>query len=166
MKSQPSLRLAVASPLVVLFLSSCSLLPHGSNDASQVVYALPARQPGSSPLDQAMTPIGKPFSFSRDRFVLTDEQIAVLARAAPQWAKDKVKLLVIGFAKRELPPAYARVLAHRRAEALRQVLIEHGLDAANIHSTGYGNDIPSMGAEDSVVIYQILPPTSQTAGKT
>ena len=164
MKPQPSLLLVAAA--LGLSVSSCSLLPHGSADAAKVIYALPARQPGSSPLGQSMTPIGKPFSFSRDRFVLTEEQTAILAKAAPLWVKDKVKLLVVGFAKRELPPAYARVLAHRRAEALRQVLIEHGLDAGNIHSTGYGNDIPSMGAEDSVVIYQIVPPTAQTAGKT
>lgn len=153
MKSQrPTLVLACA--LMVVLLSNCSLVHHRSDD-SQVIYALPARQAGSSPLNQTTTPIGKPFVFSGERFALNESQTAILAKAAPQWAKDKIKLLIVGFARRDVPPAYARVLAHRRAESVRQALIEHGLDAGNLHSTGYGNDIPSLGTEDSVAIYQL-----------
>jgi len=155
MKTQPCVQTLVATcAFFVISLSSCSLLHHDS-DASHVIYALPARQAASSPLVQPMTGIGKPFIFTHDRFVLTDQQTAILAKSAPQWAKDKIRLLIIGFAKRDLPPGYARVLAHRRAESVRQALIEQGLDAANLHSTGYGNDIPSLSLEDSVVIYQM-----------
>ena len=155
MKTQPCVQtLVVTCAFFVIMLSSCSLLHHDS-DASHVIYALPARQAASSPLVQPMTGIGKPFIFTHDRFVLTDQQTAILAKAAPQWAKDKIRLLIIGFAQRDLPPGYARVLAHRRAESVRQALIEQGLDAANLHSTGYGNDIPSLSLEDSVVIYQM-----------
>ena len=143
--------------MLPLLLGSCSLM-HPSADDSQVIYALPPRQPGGTPLMETMTAIGGPFAFSRERFVLTDSQISALEKAAPQWVKDKTKMLVVGFAQRGLPPDYARVLAHRRAESVRQVLIEHGLDAGNIHSAGYGNDVPSLNSDDSVVIYELKPP--------
>jgi len=135
-------------------LSSCSML-RPSGDDSQVIYALPPRQPGATPLARNLTVIGGPFTFSRERFVLTDSQTNTLAKSAPQWAKDKTKLLVVGFAQRGLPPDYARVLAHRRAESVRQALIEHRLDAGNIHSAGYGNDVPSLSSEDAVTIYEL-----------
>ncbi len=102
-----------------------------------------------------MEPIAGPFTFSRERFVLTDSQAGTLAKTAPKWVQDKTRLLVAGFAQRDLPPDYARVLAHRRAESVRQALIEHGLDANNIHSVGYGNDLPSMGRDDTVLVYEI-----------
>ena len=137
-----------------LLLGSCSLL-HSRGDDSQVIYALPPRQPGTTPLARNMTTVAGPFTFSRERFILTDDQSKRVAEAAPQWVKDKTKLLVVGFAQRGLPPDYARVLAHRRAESVRQVLIEQGLDAGNIHSAGYGNDMPSLGSEDSVIIYEL-----------
>ncbi|MDB6138638.1 MAG: OmpA family protein [Verrucomicrobiaceae bacterium] len=145
---------AFSLPLLPALLGSCSLF-HSSGDDSQVIYALPSRQPGTSPLGRPITSIGGPYTFSRDRFVLTDSQAITVARAAPQWVKDKTKLLVVGYAQRGLPPDYARVLAHRRAESVRQVLIEHGLDAGNIHSAGYGNDEPSISTEDSVMIYEL-----------
>ena len=87
--------------------------------------------------------------------MLTDSQIHTLAKSSPQWAKDKTKLLIAGFAQRGLPPDYARVLAHRRAEAVRQALIEQGLDAGNFHSAGYGNDVPSLSSDDNVFVYEL-----------
>ena len=140
--------------LLPVLMSSCALLHPGKED-SQVIYALPPRQAGTSPLGQNLTPIAGPFAFSRERFVLTDSQASTLAKAAPQWVKDKTKLLVAGFAQRDLPPDYARVLAHRRAESVRQTLIEHGLDANNIHSVGYGNDLPSLDRDDTALVYEI-----------
>lgn len=146
----------LAAALLPVLASSCSML-HSNSDDSQVIYALPPRQPGTAPLGRNLSSIAGPFAFSRDRFVLTDAQTNVLAKAAPQWVKDKTKLLVVGFAQRGLPPDYARVLAHRRAESVRQALIEHGLDAGNIHSAGYGNDVPSVGSEDNVLVYELTP---------
>ena len=40
--------------------------------------------------------------------------------------------------------------AQRRAESVRQALIEEGLDAARLHSAGYGHDQPSISSEDAV----------------
>ena len=158
MTRQPlSPRLLLSACVLPALLGSCSLV-HNSADDSQVIYALPPRQPGTSPLGRTMTAIAGPFTFSRERFVLTDSQTNTLAKAAPQWAKDKIKLLVVGFAQRGLPPDYARVLAHRRAESVRQALIEKGLDAGNIHSAGYGNDVPSLRNDDSVLIYELKQP--------
>ena len=147
-------RLLVPALSLPFLLGGCSLA-HKKQDESQVIYALPPRPPGATPLAGDMKVIGGPFVFSRERFVLTEAQINALARAAGLWAKDKTKMLVVGFAQRGLPPDYARVLAHRRAESVRQVLIEHGLDAANIHSAGYGNDVPSLGSDDSATIYEL-----------
>ena len=157
MNRPPFFPLLCAILLPPLVLGSC-VLPHKGGDDSKVIYALPPRQPGATPLTHPMSPIGGPFTFSRDRYVLNDTQVSALSRLSPQWVKDKTRLVVVGFAQRDLPPDYARVLAHRRAESVRQVLIEQGLDAASIHSTGYGNDMPALGNDDSVMIYELKQP--------
>lgn len=144
----------ISAVFMPVLMSSCSVLHLGQED-SQVIYALPSRQPGTSPLGRNMTPLAGPFTFSRERFILTEAQAATLVKSVPQWTKDKTKLMVVGFAQRGLPPDYARVLSHRRAESVRQILIEHGLDAGNIHSLGYGNDVPSAGSDDTVVVYEL-----------
>ena len=154
--TRPPFHFILSAVFLPVLMSSCSVLHlHPGSEDSQVIYALPSRQQGTSPLGRNLTPVGGPFSFSRERFILNESQTSTLIKAAPQWVKDKTKLMVVGFAQRGLPPDYARVLSHRRAESVRQILIEHGLDAGNIHSLGYGNDVPSAGSDDTVLIYEL-----------
>jgi OOP family OmpA-OmpF porin len=134
-----------------LLLSQCSIVGP-MLQPSKVIYALPT-QSVASPLEQALTDACDPIIFSRDHFMLGKNQRAVLAKQAVKWQEDKQHLLVVGFAQRGFPASYARSLSQRRAESVRQVLIEEGIDAAAIHSTGYGHDQPTLSSRDEVRVF-------------
>lgn len=143
--------------LATLLLCQCSLLP--STDDATVIYALAPQEALPSPLDQRLTPVGLAIRFARDRYELTPAQKQALQPLAAQWQSAKTTLMILGFAMRGLPTDYARSLSQRRAEAVRQTLIDEGLDAAQLHSAGYGHDQPSLGSLDEVKLFTL--PTSQ-----
>jgi outer membrane protein OmpA-like peptidoglycan-associated protein len=120
-----------------------------------VIYALAPQEALPSPLEQKLTPVGPAISFARDRYELTTVQQEILKPLAAQWQRDKTTLMVLGFATRGLPTDYARSLSQRRAEAVRQTLIDEGLDAALLHSAGYGHDQPKLGSGDEVKLFTL-----------
>ena len=119
---------------------------------SKVIYAL-SPQTVPSPLMKELPPACDPIAFSRDRFLLTKHQRANLVKHLADLNKAKQHLLIAGFAQRGFPASYARSLSQRRAESVRQVLIEEGIDAALLHSTGYGHDQPTLSSGDEVRVY-------------
>ena len=137
--------------LACAMLCQCSLLDRVN--APTVVYALAPQRDLPSPLAQTLQAAGQPISFPPNRYVVTPRQRTVLKAQAAQWQKDSARLLVLGFARRGLPSGYARVLSQRRAESARQVLIEEGIDAARLHSAGYGHDQPGLSSGDEVRLF-------------
>ena len=152
MISAVTTRLLTAAATTLL-LCQCSLLP-GTDDPT-VIYALAPQEALPSPLEQKLTPVGPAISFARDRYELTTVQQEMLKPLAAQWQRDKTTLMVLGFATRGLPTDYARSLSQRRAEAVRQTLIDEGLDAALLHSAGYGHDQPKLGSGDEVKLFTL-----------
>ena len=147
-------RCAVLGLTSLLLLCQCSLLDRATN-SSAVIYALAPQQDLPSPLAQPLKAAGAPIAFPPHRYALTQRQRTALRAQAAQWQKDSTRLLVLGFARRGLPPGYARVLSQRRAEAARQVLIEEGIDAARLHTSGYGHDQPSLSTGDEVRLFLV-----------
>ena len=67
----------------------------------------------------------------------------------------KSRLLIAGYTPPNLPPDHARSLSERRALAVRQRLIELGLESANLQTVGFGNDFsPSGPSSDVVAVYR------------
>jgi outer membrane protein OmpA-like peptidoglycan-associated protein len=156
-----AVKFVLPSLLVPLLLCQCSLLP-GSGGES-VIYALAPQEALPSPLEQPLTAAAPPVVFARDRYDLTSRQQEALKPLAAQWEKDATPLLILGFAKRGLPTDYARSLSQRRAEAVREALINEGLDAALLHSAGYGHDQPKLGSGDEVKLFTMPAPAPTPA---
>jgi|JI6StandDraft_1071083.scaffolds.fasta_scaffold56267_2 hypothetical protein len=140
----------------VLFplLSSCSsvsFLAHRS--AESVVYALGPREGHSSPLAGSLKPACPALVFGSDGFRLNDTHESAVRRVISDLGSDKkARLLIAGYAPPDLPQDHARALSERRAQAVRQRLIELGLDAAKIQTVGFGNDFSPSGPSSGVVV--------------
>lgn len=150
------LRLTLALS-VVIGLCQCSILDRVVNSSS-VIYALGPQDSVPSPIGEAskLTATGPVITFSPARYLLTSRQVSAIEAQAEQWKEKPPQVLIMGFAKPGAPNGYARSLSQRRAESVRQVLIESGIDAAKLHSVGYGNDQPNLGSEDAVKMF-VLP---------
>jgi hypothetical protein len=148
---------------VLLFtLCQCSVLDPVLRP-SKVVFALASHDGLPSPLGSELSPVGEVILFSRDHFTLTERQTKALRQNAQELAKaGEQDLLIVGFARRGLPSSHARTLSQRRAETIRQTLIEGGLPPAKLHSVGYGNDQPALGIGDEVRLYRA--PSAPAAG--
>ncbi len=143
-----------------LLLASCSSITMPSflrSPASEaVVYALGPREGYTSPLNGSLKPACPALVFDNADFQLTAaHQQALHSLAQEMSTNKKARLLIAGYTRPNLPPDHARSLSERRALAVRQRLIELGLEAANVQTVGFGNDFsPSGPSSDVVVIYR------------
>ncbi len=145
---------------VGLLLASCSSIPMPSffrNPAAEaVVFALGPRDGFTSPLNGSLKPACPALAFGNADFHLTDAHQQALHSLTQEMTKNKkARLLIAGYAPPNLPQDHARSISERRALAVRQRLIELGLEAANIQTVGFGNDFSPTGpSSDVVVIYR------------
>lgn len=145
---------------VPLLLASCSTIPVPSfmrNPSSEaVVYALGPREGYTSPLNGSLKPACPALVFDNAGFKLHEAHQHALQSLAQEMDKNKkARLLIAGYAPPNLPQDHARSISERRALAVRQRLIELGLEAANIQTVGFGNDFsPSGPSSDVVVVYR------------
>lgn len=140
---------------IAAFATSCASL---KKDDSAVVYALGSREGFSSPLSGTLTPACPALSFVGENHSISGRHLISLRKVAQQAIQDKTRLLLAGYTSPKIPEDYARSISERRAQDVRQHLIEMGIDAGSIHTLGLGNDFsPSGPSSDVVVIYQITP---------
>ncbi|WP_395739244.1 OmpA family protein [Prosthecobacter sp.] len=146
--------------MLPLLASSCSSLPVPSfmkSPASEaVVFALGPRDGYTSPLNADLKPACPALVFdSADFHLNSTHQQALHDFAKEMLPNKKARLLIAGYAPPNLPHDHARSLSERRSLAVRQKLIENGLEAANLQTVGFGNDFsPSGPSSDVVVIYR------------
>lgn len=148
-------------PLLACGLTSCGSLQYLKQDPSAVVYALGSREGFVSPLSGDLTPACPALSFTGDHHTISGRHLMSLQRVADQAKKETSRLLIAGYTSPHLPQDYARSLSERRAQDVRQHLIEMGLEAGSIHTLGLGNDFSPKGpSSDVVVIYRTTPAAS------
>lgn len=143
--------------LLSVILASCSSLPFFSGAADEaVIYALGPRDGFRSPISADLKPACPALIFDGEGFVLTAKHRLTLRDLFDEnSAEAKKKFLVAGYAPPALPHDHARALSERRAQAVRQHLIELGLEPANLQTVGFGNDFSPTGpSSDVVVIYR------------
>ncbi len=140
-------------PLSALALSSCTSMK-GLLDKPEpdVVFALGAREGFVSPLSGPLKPACPALEFPGTRFTLSGAHEKTLTRVAEEWRTDKPRYLVAGYAPPGIPDDFARTLSERRAQAVRQHLIENGVEAANLQTVGFGHDSAPSGPTSSVVV--------------
>ncbi len=130
-------------------LSACSTLPQEDAD---VVFALGPRDGFTSPLNGALKPVCPALEFTGTRYALTGAHQKTLLGVAEAWKEGKPRYLIAGYAPPELPEDFARSLSERRAQAVRQHLIENGIEAAQLQTVGFGHDSPPSSPTSSVVV--------------
>jgi len=145
--------------MTVLLLSACADIPGlpklTGEQAPTVVYALGSRDGFQSPLLGALKPACPALEFSGDGYVLTGGHKKLLSILVAEWKKEKPKYLISGYTPPGLPEDFARSLSERRAQAVRQYLIENGIEAARLQTVGFGFDsFPSSPTSSVVVIYR------------
>ncbi len=87
--------------------------------------------------------------FGFDDATLTPDSVEVIDRAAEQLNSCKELDIVIGgHSDTTGPKGYNIQLSMRRAEAVRQQLIEEGVDESRLTSKGYGPENP-LGSNDT-----------------
>ena len=139
--------------LACLLLSSCSGLPLGSDTA--VVYALGSRDGFASPLGRDLTPACPALTFPGDEYTTSGRHRLGIVTFSETALTTNDRYLIAGYTAPGLPEDHARALSERRAQAVRQILIEMGIDAARMQTIGLGNDFaPNGPSTDVVVIYQ------------
>jgi len=161
MTNRPGLAAIRSSALFIcLLLASCSSIPMPSffrNPAAEaVVFALGPRDGFTSPLNGSLKPACPALVYDNADFHLTAAHQQAIHDLAQEMLKNKkARLLIAGYAPPNLPQDHARSISERRALAVRQRLIETGLEAANIQTVGFGNDFSPTGpSSDVVVIYR------------
>jgi outer membrane protein OmpA-like peptidoglycan-associated protein len=156
--TNPSLRLLPAA-LMPIVLACCQALPKipgfSKNDEPSVVYALGGREGFRSPLEAALKPACPALEFPGNTFSLGGGHQKILKGLADEWQKGRPRHLIAGYTPPGLPEDYARSLSERRAQAVRQFLIEAGVEAASLQTVGFGFDSsPSSPTSGVVVIYR------------
>ena len=135
-------------------LSSCSsfsFLPHPPAEA--IVYALGPREGHTSPLGANLKPACPALVFEGDGFKLSTAHEGAIRGVVTELGGDnKTRLLIAGYAQPDLPHDHARSLSERRAQAVRQRLIELELDPSKIQTVGFGNDFSPSGPSSGVVV--------------
>ncbi len=144
--------------LLTAFLNSCSNMPIFSGLADEaVIYALGPRDGYRSPISTDLKPACPALVFNDEGYALTARHEGTLRSLFEEIQAEvpKKKFLVAGYAPPALPHDHARALSERRAQAVRQHLIELGLEPANLQTVGFGNDFSPTGpSSDVVVIYR------------
>ncbi len=146
----------LSSTLLLLTAPSCSMLPGLSAEQEpSVVFALGTRDGFQSPLQSALKPACPALDFAGEGFALTGGHRKTLAALAAEWSESKPRFLIAGYVPPGLPEDFARSLTERRAQAVRQQLIESGIEATHLQTVGFGFDSsPSAPTSSVVVIYQ------------
>ncbi|MCA1963469.1 MAG: OmpA family protein [Prosthecobacter sp.] len=152
-------RLLLLSTLPAVMVGCSWLpLPHALSPQPEptVVYALGTREGFRSPLQEGnLRPACPALEFSGTTFRLSGAHRRTLEALAASWQEKKPRYLIAGYCQTGLPEDYARSLSERRAQAVRQHLIEHGVEAANLQTVGFGHDsTPSAPTSSVVVIYR------------
>ena len=136
----------------VLILSSCAAFKkngsHGSggygSDSDTVGgSALPERQEGvsfmSDNVDKHKFP---PVHFAFDSYEVSAEDEGTLQAVAQFLQGNRNTIILAGFTDERGTPEYNRGLGDRRAESVRDYLLQHGADAGKIQTVSFGAEMP------------------------
>ncbi len=88
--------------------------------------------------------------FEFDRFELDEQDLSAIAAVVKRIAEDS-RLRVDGYADRIGTDSYNRLLSQRRAEAVRERLIQaHGIAAERIEVRAFGETLPQTQCSDKL----------------
>lgn len=134
----------------VLLLSSCASTKkngagggYGSDSDTVGGTPLPERQEGVSFTgDNVDKHKFQPVHFAFDSYAVDSADEGTLQEVA-EFMKDNPNTIIIaGFTDERGTPEYNRGLGDRRAESVRDYLLQHGADAGKIQTVSFGAEMP------------------------
>ncbi len=147
------MRVFLPSFLLSVMLCSCGTVTSPFNEKeTDIVFALGSREGFVSPMAASLKPACPALEFHGTNYALNGAHKKLLLKMAADWKLEKPRYLIAGYTPPDLPEDYARALSERRAQAVRQVLIEAGVEAANLQTVGFGHDSAPSGPTTSVVV--------------
>jgi len=135
----------------VLVLSSCALFKkkgstaggYGSDSDTVGGTPLPERQEGVSfmgdNVDKRKFP---PVHFAFDSFAIDSADEGTLEAVAQFMQGAPNTVIIAGFTDERGTPEYNRGLGESRAEAVRDYLLHHGVDASKVQTVSFGAEMP------------------------
>jgi len=147
------MRLFLLAVGVMTGLCSCTSVPSPFQEReADIVFALGAREGFKSPMGNSLKPACPALEFLGTSFALTGAHRKVLTELAAEWKQEKPRYLIAGYTPPNFPEDYARSLSERRAQAVRQAMIEKGVEAVNLQTVGFGHDSAPSGPTTGVVV--------------
>jgi peptidoglycan-associated lipoprotein len=148
------LRISLALALVAL-LPACKNLgkkngDYAGTDGDYVNGTpLPDRQDGVSFLGNNVDRSRfQPVYFGFDSYVVGDDQTSNLDSVASAVKSEGNTVIIAGFTDERGTPEYNRALGERRAEAVREYLLSHGVSADKVQTVSFGADMPADPGHD------------------
>lgn len=89
-----------------------------------------------------------PVYFAYDSFVVSSAEQSKVASVASALKGSTDNVIVAGFTDERGTPEYNRGLGERRSQAVRQVLIGKGVNAARIQTVSFGAEMPADPASN------------------
>ena len=133
--------------------------PLGGSDASGGSFGsggslgtpLPERSEGSSFTSSGVDRHRfAPVYFGFDSYVVGSSERAKVGAVAAALKGSSSSLIVAGFTDERGTAEYNRGLGERRAQAVRQTLVEQGLSASRIQTVSFGSEMPAeSGSNES-----------------
>lgn len=147
------MRLCLTSFLTSLLLCSCGPVASPFQEKkADIVFALGSRDGFSSPMMATLKPACPALEFRGTSYRLNGAHKKQLLQMAESWKETKPRYLIAGYTPPDLPEDYARALSERRAQAVRQNLIESGVEASHLQTVGFGHDSAPSGPTTGVVV--------------
>jgi len=125
---------------------------HGSADGDYVNGTpLPDRQEGVSFLGSNVDRSKfKPVYFGFDSYTISSGERGKISEVAEFMKSASNTLIIAGFTDERGTPEYNRGLGERRAQAVREALIQAGADGSKIQTVSFGAEMPAdPGSGDS-----------------
>jgi len=85
----------------------------------------------------------QPVYFSFDSFTVSEAEMPKIEEVAGALKSGSKTLIVAGFTDERGTAEYNRSLGEKRAEAVREALIAHGMKAGKIQTVSFGSEMPA-----------------------
>ena len=136
--------------VLVLTLDSCSLFKKkkqyaGASDSDMVGGApMPERTEGVNFMGSNVEKNKfSPVHFGYDSCAVPSSETGKLDAVASFMKSSDKMLIIAGFTDERGTAEYNRELGERRAQAVRSVLLQKGVDTARIQTTSFGSEMPA-----------------------
>ena len=110
---------------------------------------LPDRQEGVSfTSDSVDKHMFAPVQFAYDSYAVAGSEHGKIEQVAAYVKQNSKTVIIAGFTDERGTPEYNRGLGERRAQSVREALIQDGADAGKLQTVSFGSEMPAADGHD------------------